>query len=731
MEKKTSVETAQEPVTKPAPKDGAAKVQVLKKAVAAPKANDVYKSPEYMAFEKKIDGVREGNIKTVQDILKKIGDAEVESFKKITALPEHSDKSEIQAIKDEFKAFASGLKPQLEEATKAYKEAKVNVGAAYEEEISFVLSKDAEYEIFNDPHYIEWEREVTCLRADGVNLIVSVKEEIATIKKNVMIDVLTKDKIITNDKIALEKAKAIAHAYSKLIKSIEEEAGAYVKAVRKLQYAKVSSIEKPIMAKAQEDYKAAKLSVKEKHASEIAALEAKQREDLAKETERVKQSKVKWQEECAALEAEGKKTLPFVDEYAIKQMKAIQKGDRQSEINSYKSSKFDEQTRFQTIYGGAKDRRFAVINNGHTAIKNLNNGSAGFVEDRYFGAMDYGYKFNLGQFLMRNALYIIILLFFVYCCIYSPIAGFGNLLTLQSILDILENSSTRMFYALGVAGLILLAGTDLSIGRMVGLGAVITSVLLHDGKNIISFLGGDPWNFSAMPWVVRIVLAFVLSIFFCTLFSAIAGFFTAKFKMHPFISTLGTQLIIYGLLYYATSGVSSGGVSDEVRTLVAGRWTVGALTIPKLLIPMILIIIVMWFIWNKTKFGKEMYAVGGNAEAASVSGINVFWVTLGVFIIAGVLYGMGSFFEAFKSNSSAGTGYGFELDAIASCVVGGISFSGGIGKIKGAVIGVFIFTALTYCLSWIGVDTNLGFVIKGIIIIAAVALDCAKYLKKK
>ncbi len=126
-----------------------------------------------------------------------------------------------------------------------------------------------------------------------------------------------------------------------------------------------------------------------------------------------------------------------------------------------------------------------------------------------------------------------------------------------------------------------------------------------------------------------------------------------------------------------------------------------------------------------------MYAVGRNREAASVSGISVFWTTIGVFIMAGILYGFGSFFESFRSNANAGTGQGCELDAIAACVVGGISFNGGIGKIRGAVLGVIIFTGLTFCLSFLNIDTNLQFVFKGIIIMAACALDSVKYLKKK
>ena len=141
----------------------------------------------------------------------------------------------------------------------------------------------------------------------------------------------------------------------------------------------------------------------------------------------------------------------------------------------------------------------------------------------------------------------------------------------------------------------------------------------------------------------------------------------------------------------------------------------------------------MWFIWNKTTLGKNLFAVGGNPEAASVSGISVFWVTVGAFVLAGILYGFGSWLECIRmvGSGSAAYGQGWEMDAIAACVVGGISFTGGIGKISGVVVGVFIFTALTYSLTVLGIDTNLQFVFSGIIILVAVTLDCLKYVQKK
>ena len=116
-----------------------------------------------------------------------------------------------------------------------------------------------------------------------------------------------------------------------------------------------------------------------------------------------------------------------------------------------------------------------------------------------------------------------------------------------------------------------------------------------------------------------------------------------------------------------------------------------------------------------------------------MSGISVFRVTITAFIIAGILYGIGSWLECIRmmGSGSASYGQGWETDAIAACVVGGISFSGGIGKIQGIVVGVLIFTSLTYSLTILGVNTNLQFIFSGIIILAAVTIDCLKYVQKK
>ncbi len=410
--------------------------------------------------------------------------------------------------------------------------------------------------------------------------------------------------------------------------------------------------------------------------------------------------------------------------------------DKKTAQYELKSALFDAKSQFETRIDRSKDICTQAFTDHVQINRAIRNQKSNIVEDMQLKWKNYVNNFKASKFLLSNGLYLAILVFFIVCVVVAPAIGAGNLLTLPNIFTILEQSSTRMFYALGVAGLILLAGTDLSVGRMVAMGSVVTGLILHPGVNIVKFFNMGPWNFTGMPMGLRLIFALLLSILLCTTFSAFAGVFTAKLKIHPFVSTLASQLIIYGLLFFGTTGTPVGSIDSKVKDLIGGRWVIGMVngemvTFPKLIIPAAIAILVAWFIWNKTKFGKNMYAVGGNSEAAAVSGISVFWVTMGVFIMAGIFYGCGAFLEAFRANASAGTGQGYEMDAIAACVVGGISFNGGIGKISGAAIGVIIFTALTYCLTFLHIDTNLQFVFKGLIIIAAVALDSVKYLKRK
>ncbi len=351
-----------------------------------------------------------------------------------------------------------------------------------------------------------------------------------------------------------------------------------------------------------------------------------------------------------------------------------------------------------------------------------------FMESRAQKWENYKYTFNRRTFLLQNGLYIAIILIFIALCIITPVVKNTQLLTYNNVLNILQQASPRMFLALGVAGLILLTGTDLSIGRMIGMGMTTATIIMHQGINTGGVFG-HIFDFTGLPVGVRVIFALFMCVLLCTIFTSIAGFFTAKFKMHPFISTMANMLVIFGLVTYATKGVSFGAIEPTIPSMIIPKIN----DFPTIILWALAAIIIVWFIWNKTKFGKNLYAVGGNPEAASASGISVFAVMLGAFALAGVLYGFGAWLECARmvGSGSAAYGQGWEMDAIAACVVGGVSFTGGIGKISGVVVGVCIFTALTYSLTILGIDTNLQFVFSGIIILVAVMLDCLKYVQKK
>ena len=430
------------------------------------------------------------------------------------------------------------------------------------------------------------------------------------------------------------------------------------------------------------------------------------------------QAKADYQRRLAEIDAEHKKLIGSLsDSQEIKEEKYV-----------HKNKQFDAKVSYQQELQRIKDREHEAFSYRYHLIDLLRMSRFTFAEKMAQRWEAYCYTFSLRDFLLNNGLYIAILLVFAMLCVITPAVKGSQLLTLQNILNILQQASPRMFLALGVAGLILQTGTDLSIGRMVGMSMVASTIIMHQGPNTGTFFG-IAFDFSGMPVIGRIVLALAVCVFLCTAFSAIAGFFTARFKMHWFVSTMANMLVIFGIVTYATKGVSFGAIDPTIPNIVTPRIN----GFPTIILWAVAAIAIVWFIWNKTTFGKNMYAVGGNPEAASVSGINVFAVSIGAFLLAGILYGFGSWLECIRmvGSGSAAYGQGWEMDAIAACVVGGISFTGGIGKISGVTVGVLIFTALTYSLTILGIDTNLQFVFSGVIIITAVTLDCLKYVQKK
>ena len=232
----------------------------------------------------------------------------------------------------------------------------------------------------------------------------------------------------------------------------------------------------------------------------------------------------------------------------------------------YKNKLFDAQMTHESRLQEIKDRKHDAFSHKYHLIDLLRMSKYTFIQSRAQKFENYKYTFNTTQFLYKNGLYIVIVLIFIALCIITPIVKNTQLLTVTNILNILQQASPRMFLALGVAGLILLTGTDLSIGRMVGMGMVTATIIMHNGANTGGVFG-HIFDFSSMPVVGKALFALVACIILTTVFSSIAGFFMAKYKMHPFISTMANMLIIFGLVTYATKGVSFGAIDSAIPNM--------------------------------------------------------------------------------------------------------------------------------------------------------------------
>jgi len=523
------------------------------------------------------------------------------------------------------------------------------------------------------------QKKINALRLEGTDKVVSLTNHMAIVKENANYTREEKAAIIAKDKAALTEAKAVEEKNRAEIKALIGSAVGYL----------------------DEHYD------KEYYSKVVASCAAQKTEENARYDVELQELKRQHESELAKLKDKGE----------IKDEKYV-----------YKNRLFDAKLKHDATLQEIKDRQHEAFAHRYHLIDLLRLSRFTFAEKQKQKWEAYKYTFNVKQFFLTNGLYIAIVCVFILLCILAPVVKHTQLLTMNNILNILQAASPRMFLALGVGGLILLGGTDLSVGRMVGTSMVLATMIMHKGINT-GALFGHIYDFSNLPVGVRVVLALVVCCCVTTAFTTFAGFFTARFKIHPFISTMANMLIMFGLMTFATKGVSFGAIEMTIPRMIIPK--IGKF--PTIILWAVAAIAIMYFVWNKTTLGKNMYAVGGNAEAAAVSGISVFKVTITAFAIAGILYGFGAWLECIRmvGSGSASYGQGWETDAIAACVVGGISFNGGIGKIQGIVVGVLIFTALTYSLTILGVDTNLQFVFSGIIILAAVTIDCLKYVQKK
>ena len=326
------------------------------------------------------------------------------------------------------------------------------------------------------------------------------------------------------------------------------------------------------------------------------------------------------------------------------------------------------------------------------------------------------------KLLIQSGLYLVLLIMLVLIIIKEP-----SFLSIRNFKNILTQSSVRLIIALGVAGLIVTTGTDLSVGRQVGFSAVISATLLQAATTAHKVYP-DMQDFPLFGAIAIVMLVGMI-------IGALNGLAVAKLNLHPFIVTMGSMTIVYGInsLYYDFAGGSPiAGFAEKYTSFAQGYINIGGFTISYLIFYALIATVIMWILWNKTKFGKYMFAVGGNPEAAKVSGVNVIKTQIMVYAIAGMMYAFAAALEVGRIGSASNTtGNGYEMDAVAACVIGGVSLSGGVGSVGGIVIGVLMFTVINYGLAFIGVNMYWQYIVKGLIILLAVIIDMRKYAKRK
>ena len=319
----------------------------------------------------------------------------------------------------------------------------------------------------------------------------------------------------------------------------------------------------------------------------------------------------------------------------------------------------------------------------------------GAKNDRRILGMD---QHDFSLFMKRYGIGLVMVGMFVILSIASP-----KFLTLGNITNVLSTVALNGVLAMGMVFVITAEGIDLSIGAMLALASTTIGIVLQaTGSNLLSCIA---------------------AVLICSIFGFINGLLVAKFNMFPFVVTLASQLVIRGIGY-----VISGGYSFALANPSFAKIGLGKLfnTIPYPILILLGITFLAYLLLHWTKFGRYVYAVGGNIHAATASGVNVFWTRLNTFVISGVCAGVAGIIMTARINAAQpNIGIGYETDAIAACVIGGTSFSGGISTIPGTLVGIIIIGLIYNGMNLIGISSYWQTIFKGLLIIGAVMMDNA------
>ena len=310
---------------------------------------------------------------------------------------------------------------------------------------------------------------------------------------------------------------------------------------------------------------------------------------------------------------------------------------------------------------------------------------------RILNRLSRGQKQFLSTF---SGLLLLMLVFFIL----SP-----YFLTVDNLLTVATQTAVIAIIAIGQTFVLITGGIDLSIGSNIALSAMVAGVFMRAG----------------LPVPVAILAGLVTGM----LSGTVNGIFVAFGKLPPFIATLGTMTIARGLSFTLTKALPIANLPKSFTVYGTDR----TLGIPNQVIIMVVLFIIFGFILAKTKLGRHVYAVGSNFEAARLSGVNTRKVQMAVYIISGLLAALAGLIMAARIiTAQPGSGDGYELDAVASSVIGGVSTMGGEGIMAGTFIGAFVIGVLRNGLNLISVSPYIQKIVIGIVIVASVFFDKIK-----
>ncbi|MCB5195574.1 ABC transporter permease [Deefgea salmonis] len=279
-----------------------------------------------------------------------------------------------------------------------------------------------------------------------------------------------------------------------------------------------------------------------------------------------------------------------------------------------------------------------------------------------------------------------------------------DFLTVGNLLNVFRQVSINALIAFGMTLVILLGGIDLSVGSILALSSVLTALMLSHGI--------DP------------VVATSVGVLAGAGMGMLNGLVISKGKVAPFIATLGMMTILRGLSLVFSDGRPISGLHSDFFAMLGGGYVAGLIPVPVII--MLVMFAVFWFVLKKTVFGRHVYAVGGNEEAARLSGINTDRIKIWVYTLSGAMAATAGMILTSRLSSAQPTaGTGYELDAIAAVVLGGTSLTGGRGWIFGTLVGALLIGILNNGLNLLGVSSFYQQVIKGVVILLAVLLDRA------